>query len=362
MWRTTFLVLTIALLLLVARAPDAVDAKGGGSLVVTPDSGELGTTVELRSDFWTPDAEVKIYAGFSAALYEHEGGVPVDVAEPERWWGPIAQTRSDERSQFNPQMGSWSVTLVLDSTAEVPLPNGPGFIMLKAVTEGEVTDDAQVTGKSEVTDFALTVDGARPAGAGVIRGTITAAPEAGAISMTRNVAGVAGRLWLTVARVQEPLMSPPEFIVTQMGPLPVPFEYQYLRRSDGVYYILVFDLNALLDPERQVVPEGAGVVEIDARLRLTSGPDSFEMAVRVKRVEVRNGEVVEGADMTLVPKKDATPVDRVEVLPAAGSGPTSSSVSEPLYWSILVAAVGVALIVLGWHLRSRGPVKTKARV
>ncbi len=101
-----------------ARAQQGA-AKDGSSVTVTPDAGELGTTVQLGSDYWTPNAEVKIYAGFSPPLYVYQGLVPTSLVEPAQLWGPIAVTRSDAA---NTRYGSWRVRIRIDSTAQMPIP------------------------------------------------------------------------------------------------------------------------------------------------------------------------------------------------------------------------------------------------
>lgn len=322
MWRATLVVPAIAVALILAAPSPYVEAKAGITLVLTPDAGEAGTTVKLSSDFWTPDADIEVYAGFTDVRVRPDDG---NFVEPDRWLGPIAEARSDERSEFSPQMGRWSVTIDLDADG-LELPDRPGFVMIKAVTEGSAT----VTGKSEVTDFALSLDGELPDGAGGINLTVSVASGIGDESFLYTIAAA----------------SSDSFYYPYAGNMHsnrlAPFETTRRRLSDGDYYVYVRPVF------REVV--GAGAFEqVHARLCFSPSYCEQRQTLTVKRVSVRDGEY---ADVEFILDEAGAPLEIVAP-PSAGTG-TSTSSGAPLLAPMLgAAATGTALLLLGARLLSR---------
>ena len=164
MWRVVPLLLLLASLVM-AGPHSHTSAKGSSVVSVKPDSGHLGTTIELSSDYWTPNTAVSIYAAYA----------PTNTSPPppSSFVGPIATARSNAQSL---QYGKWSVRLRLDSIRELSVPGRPGFVVFRAVSDTRLPfSEAGSTEENYEGNFALEVAGKRPVGAGEIDLTVSVA-------------------------------------------------------------------------------------------------------------------------------------------------------------------------------------------
>ena len=330
MWRTLVLVPAIALLSLLAHAPGAVEAKDGGSITVAPDAGDDGSTIQLAGEFWPPNADVAIYAGYSPVLWQDEGGV-VARAEPAGWLGPIARVRS-EPWDTNPAYGRWHATIDLDDIEGLPEPAGPGFVLFKAVTEGSAVSGAvQVEGREEVADFALTVDGRRPDGAGGINLTVSVASGLTDESFLYGIVPEGEAFYYAYAGAM---------LTNYMKP----WQTSATRFADGDYWVFVQPITG-----REVI--GAGAFERVETQFCFAPPLGCNPrgTFTVKRVAVREGEM---ANVEIVlGRPDEAPALEIAAPPAAGAGPAGGS--NALWPAAAGTAVLGFVLVLAGLLRRR---------
>lgn len=303
MWRLLLVCALLAALAVVTMRPEAGAAKDGSVLFISPDTGELGTTIQLGSEYWTPDAEVKVYAGFSPSLHVYDGGIPIAFAEPERFWGPIAITRS---GSGDPSWGKWNVSIRVESTPEMPIPQQPGFLFFRAESEG-LPPFAEAGNQ---TDFALVVDGRAPDGAGGIQLTVSVASgiEDQAFLYDIEPAGSDTFYWYPAGLMYANRLKP--------------FEVTLPRRSNGDYHLFVQPIG-----RREVI--GPGVFE-SIRAQMCFAPPlgcNTPGEFIVKRVSVRNGEITP-VEVVLGKPGEAPP------LPSAGTGAAPSTIA----WSIALLA------------------------
>jgi hypothetical protein len=173
-------------------------------------------------------------------------------------------------------------------------------------------------------DFALTVDGQRPDGAGGIHLTVSVASGIEDEPFLYSF-GPAGSRY---------------FGYFAAGPLLAnrlaPYTNTITRLDDGDYDLLVLPVSRG-ERARRVIGNGAFVMA-DARLCMTPDPCAAEIKEYVvKRVSVRNGEVTP-VEILLGKPGEAPPL---QILPAAGGGPAAR---EGVPW----APVAVLLLVAGF--------------
>ena len=155
-----------ALLLIVLAVLITGRAEAGGSFVsVSPLEGPPGTTVEVASGFWEPNAVVSISAGYTEDL--HFGG-------PVMFGDVIATTFSDKE-------GRWSVEVELGK--DLPVPELSGFVQFKATSDNMNIYNAG----SDSATFTLIVNGQRPNGAGGMRISVSETPGLGTHSCSCHI-------------------------------------------------------------------------------------------------------------------------------------------------------------------------------
>ena len=135
--------------LALGASTEIAQAKGA-PVGISPDSGELGTVVEVWSESWPPDTEVRLYAAFTTSAAERYPG-------PSEYFGPIRTVRSDAD-------GAWQTQLATDDIPGLPPPGEPGFLFFRADS-----DDLPAFLEGNATDFVVEHEGLRPAGSGEIR-------------------------------------------------------------------------------------------------------------------------------------------------------------------------------------------------
>lgn len=116
------------------------------SVRIEPSEGQLSTSVELSSQNWAPNTEVRIMAAPSLSVY-----TPADAV----FVGPVAVTESDST-------GSWSVQLQIESAGPLVLPDVPGFAFYRALSDGQSQGEASIA----TVGFSVIVEGERPNGSG----------------------------------------------------------------------------------------------------------------------------------------------------------------------------------------------------
>ena len=197
------LVLLVAFIVLTVLVPPGRDAAAKGAPVgISPDSGELGTVVEVWSESWPPDTEVRLYAAFTTSAAERYPG-------PSEYVGPIRIVRSDAD-------GVWQTQLATDDIPGLAPPGEPGFLFFRADS-----DDLPAFLEGNATDFVVEHQGLRPPGSGEIRLSIALA-SGGSVP-----AGVFG--W---RRADAPWFFSP------YGVIPVPFETTISSLADGEWEIV----------------------------------------------------------------------------------------------------------------------------
>ena len=151
------LVLVAVFIVLASLAPLGRDAAAKGAPVgISPDSGELGTVVQVWSESWLPDTEVRLYAAFTTSAAERYPG-------PSEYFGPIRTVRSDSD-------GVWQTQLATDDIPGLAPPGEPGFLFFRADS-----DDLPAFLEGNAIDFVVEHEGLRPAGSGEIRLSIALA-------------------------------------------------------------------------------------------------------------------------------------------------------------------------------------------
>ena len=295
-----------ALLLIVLAVLITGRAEAGGSFVsVSPLEGPPGTTVEVASGFWEPNAVVSISAGYTEDL--HFGG-------PVMFGDVIATTFSDKE-------GRWSVEIELGK--DLPAPELSGFVQFKAASDNMNIYNAG----SDSATFALIVNGQRPNGAGGMRISVSEAP-----GLDTQL------LFLSYRR----LGSTAGFLNRISAPPSLPTEVTFRSLPDGDYEVAAEATGVRL-------PVGPGLYDVKADACDEPRCEGFERLYRVQVVSIRNGAVV---DVSIF-FADA------ETLPNGGAGPLQSG-GWP--WTSLLAiaglaAAGVMLTLLGAvRLLSRRPV------
>ena len=152
-----FLAVFIVLALLAPPGRDA--AAKGGAVAILPDSGELGTQVELWSTDWIRNAEVRLYAAFSSSLHDGYTGSAQYV-------GPVATVRSNDD-------GDWEAQLSTDALAGLLVPNEPGFLYFRADSD----DLPSYLENANTTHFVVEWEDQRPEGSGEILVSISSTEE-----------------------------------------------------------------------------------------------------------------------------------------------------------------------------------------
>jgi hypothetical protein len=147
--RALLLLATFIVLVLLAVPGSNVAAKGG-PVGLSPESGELGTVVELRSESWPPDTEVRLYAAFTTSVAER-------YPPPSEYVGPIRTVRSDAD-------GVWETHLATDDIPGLPPSSEPGFLLFRADS-----DDLPLFLDGNTADFVVEHEDRRPTGSGEIR-------------------------------------------------------------------------------------------------------------------------------------------------------------------------------------------------
>ena len=252
-------VVLVALIAALAPGASEVAHAKGGVIAFTPDAGPIGDEMTVWSDAWPAATEVELYAAFSSDSSEGYSGSAEFV-------GPIAVVTSDDD-------GHWEATIQPDTIANLDIPNVPGYLFLRADSEGLPPFLQSFT----VSHFIVTVDGQRPAGSGEIEVSLSMAE------------GEYADLALWGSR----LVGGSHF-TTGYGLVPVPFEPTMSSLRDGEYEIV-----AVTNGGHE--PIGPNTVDVSgARLCLNPacGDAPIVQVHSAFRVRVKNAQVVE-ADVLL---------------------------------------------------------------
>ena len=296
----------LVLLALASSADSGTAVAGGFAFELSPNAGELGATVQLTSDQWTPGDFVSIYAAFSPSLTEQ----PSDDA----FVGPLASTTSDSS-------GAWSVPVQIANTDLLLIPDEPGFLFFRVRSP---IPSSQV--RRSPVPFALISEGRRPAGAGEIRLSISLAPGVPQDSrlLTWSYGGLGGTAPFRV-------ISAPGW---PAGPL-LPFTTTISFLPDGDWAV-----TALTDGG--LVPVGDGPVRV-VKAPVCSTypcPDGPQPSYVVRTVTIRDANVV---DLSLV----LGPKDTANTLAAAGQGEPGQPSSTLTFALVALSLGGAALLVVG---------------
>ncbi|MCI0777306.1 MAG: hypothetical protein J4N95_03930 [Chloroflexi bacterium] len=296
----------LVLLALASSADSGTAVAGGFAFELSPNSGELGTTVQLRTSTWTPGDFLEVYAAFSASLTEH----PSDDA----FMGPLASTTSDSG-------GAWSVPVQIADTSPLRIPDEPGFLFFRVRSP---IPSSQV--RRSPVPFALISEGRRPAGAGEIRLSISLAP--GVTQDSRLITWSYGGLGGT---------SPFRVISAPGWPTgtSLPFVTTISFLQDGDWAVTALATGGL-------VPVGEGPVQtVEAPVCSTYPcPDGPQPSYVVRTVTIRDANVV---DLSLV----LGPKDTANTLAAAGQGEPGQPSSTLTFALVALSLGGAALLVVG---------------
>lgn len=250
----------------------------GGAVGVEPDSGELGTAIELWSTDWVPDSDVRLYAAFSTNQDDGYSG-------PAQFVGPIATVRSDEN-------GDWRAALSTDEIPNLPPPTEPGYLFFRADSDGLPL----YLENGNVTDFVVEQDGRRPAGSGEIRLSISLASGA---SVPAAVFG-----W---RRAGSPWFFSPYSVI------PVPFDVTLPSLGDGDWEIV-----AMTGAGSEPIGEGTydlGTASLCFNPSCASDTPIVDVH-RARRVTISDAQVV---DVELQLGQDGDPNVQPPPVPAEGS-------------------------------------------
>ena len=298
------LVLLAAFIVLTVLAPPGRDAAAKGAPVgISPDSGELGTVVEVWSESWPPDTDVRLYAAFTTSAAERYPG-------PSEYFGPIRTVRSDAD-------GYWQTQLATDDIPGLAPPGEPGFLFFRADS-----DDLPAFLEGNATDFVVEHQGLRPAGSGEIRLSIALASGGSVLT------GVFG--W---RRAGAPWFSSP------YGVIPVPFETTISRLADGEWEIVAMT-------RAGSEPIGEGTYDL-GEASLCFNPSCAEGTPIVQvhsafRVTIENAQIVEANVVVGTLRSDEPQQERVD--PLAVTAPPSEDGRTAL---IVGASVLLAVLVVG---------------
>ncbi|MEX0785149.1 MAG: hypothetical protein WD939_00790 [Dehalococcoidia bacterium] len=193
--------LLLAFVIATSVATRSAKAKGS-ALGVEPDSGELGTQVELWSTDWEPNVEVRLYAAFATSI---ESSYPARSG----LIGPFATVTSDVE-------GVWRTEVEIGSLAALERRDQPGYVVFRAESDGSPDELNEAS-----THFVLEHQGRRPAGSGEIRLSISLASGA---SVPAAVFG-----W---RKAGEPWFFSPYSVI------PIPFDVTIPSLSDGDWEIV----------------------------------------------------------------------------------------------------------------------------
>lgn len=296
----------LALFVIAGTADSGTAVAGGSAFNLSPNSGELGTTVQLTSDQWIPGDFISIYAAFSPSLTEH----PSDDA----FMGPLASTTSDSG-------GAWSVPVQIANTDLLLIPDEPGFLFFRVRSP---IPSSQV--RRSPVPFALISEGRRPAGAGEISLSISLAPGVPQDSrlLTWSYGGLGGTSPFRV-------ISAPGW---PAGPL-LPFTATISFLQDGDWAVTALATGGL-------VPVGEGPVQtVKAPVCSTYPcPDGPKASYVVRTVTIRDANVV---DLSLV----LGPPETANTLASAGHGYDKQSSATLTFALVALSLGGAALLVVG---------------
>ena len=217
------------------------------SVMIEPSEGQLSTSVELSSQNWAPNTEVRILAAPSFSWY-----TPADTA----FVGPVAVTEADST-------GRWSVQLRIESIGPFVLPNDPGFAFYRAQSDSQSPAEASLA----TVGFSVIVDGVRPNGSGGFNIDVSGG-EPGELVFVG---------WRSIGEEQ---------FFSSYGPVALPFTTTVGGIPDGEY-------------EAGVAAQGPLPPSKDDGLRLEDAPVCFgavcfpDQTLLVKGVTVSNGEFSE---------------------------------------------------------------------
>jgi len=299
--RLCLLVLSLAVAAL-AHLPSGAQAKGN-ALSVFPTSGEIHTTIAISSDYWTPDVEVTVVAGFVDSRDE----------APAVFSGPVAVQRSSSS-------GRVQVQVRVEDAPGLIIPSRPGFIVLRATSGGAEPRTADA-------EFVLVVDGKRPNGAGEINLTIKA-----------REGTVPGATYFGWRRAGDPSFFTP------YSEIPIPFSVKIDALIDGDWQIAV-----ITESGSQLVGEGT-VEELDAPFCIGVDICSLRHLV-AKRVTIRNGQPI---DTTVLIGQSTIG----HQLPAAGFASQRQGGARYLWRAALLASLGAFFVIGGSSRRVRWGART----
>ena len=304
------LVLVAVFIVLASLAPLGRDAAAKGAPVgISPDSGELGTVVQVWSESWPPDTEVRLYAAFTTSAAERYPG-------PSEYFGPIRTVRSDSD-------GVWQTQLATDDIPGLAPPGEPGFLFFRADS-----DDLPAFLEGNAIDFVVEHEGLRPAGSGEIRLSIALASGD---SVESAVFGWrhAGAPWF---------FSP-------YGMVPYPFETTITRLKDGEWEIVAmtsggsepigeatYDLGEASLCFNPSCAEGTPIVQVHSAFRVT----------------IENAQIVEANVVLGRLRSDGSPQqERVDPLVATAPPSEDGRTAFIAGASVLLAVLVVGTVVLG---------------
>ncbi len=301
--------------LALGASTEIAQAKGA-PVGISPDSGELGTVVEVWSESWPPETEVRLYAAFTTSAAERYPG-------PSEYVGPIRTVRSDAD-------GVWETQLATDDIPGLPPPGEPGFLFFRADS-----DDLPTFLEGNATDFVVEHEGLRPAGSGEIRLSLGLA--SGGLLQT----GVFG--W---RQADAPWFFSP------YGVIPFPFETTIGSLADGEWEIVAMT-------RAGSEPIGEGTYDLgEASLCFNPSCAAGTPIVQVHsafRVTVENAQIVEANIVLGTLRSDELPQQEPRVDPLVVTAPPDDNARARLIFgaSVLLAIFAAGTVALGFRRFAR---------
>ena len=306
------LILVFAILVSAALPSQDIQAKGSG-ISFTPDSGAVGTTIELSSGGWPANTEVRLFAAFSNTFSGATSFPP-----PSAYAGPIVVTTSDAS-------GKWSASWSLEGGSDVGFADQPGFVYFRAKS-----DQPPYSAAAPIT-FIYSADGRRPDRSGEIHLSISVVdgmpPQLGIWGWRR-----AGAL---------------DFIASSEL-MPLPIETTIRNLSDGEYEIVAVSSDGL-----EAI--GPGVVDIGEKVICRGA--GCRVGGRILRVHVAQTVSIRDAQVVDVPLVLGRPAAQTIIDNEHSSGvqsaPTVGRGAEQTAGLIVAASVLITLLIAGGYMLTR---------